>query len=194
MNVENGTKTDSGNFQGESGSSCKREITTASGVKDSSMDDRIRNSLGSPVKRRRRFHRRNSVLIPARHAKSLSCVILGSLTEDCDEDDHNSLPDLCGSSTRFSVESSIGPPLHGDEEEPLAKDKLWSSSVENDFHASWSTPDDTRRFLELSRLSISSKHEGLDPTDSTTSFSASSSDLHRLQDESNGDSYEDAPR
>ncbi|KAG7366438.1 hypothetical protein IV203_029108 [Nitzschia inconspicua] len=79
--------------------------------------------------------------------------------------------------------------------EPLATDTWYDTSINDDFHASWSTPDDTRCFLEFSVLSLSTStsssanNEGLGLTDCATSLSANSTELHRRGEE--GDVHAD---
>jgi hypothetical protein len=169
------------------GSTHKRGSGTS--TSDAKGDDTIRSSLGSPIKRRRRYRRRNSVLIPKEDAEKWSRAVRGPTGGDQDYD-HQSLPDLCGSAARYSEALSL--------EDPASKDKRETGTniSTNDFHASWSTSEDTRCFLELSLLNLSSTsmsmNDGLDPTESTTSFTASSHDLHQEETGSKGRQDEDA--
>jgi hypothetical protein len=129
------------------------------------------SSFCNPTKRRRRFRRRNSVIIQKEHADMMAQSLLCSLDEDLD-DDHHSMPDFFESSnSRLTTESYIQSLMEKNtESQPDNYEETGRRSI---FHTSWSNSDDTRCYLELSSMSISS----VDPTDSSTSFTASTSDL-----------------
>jgi len=148
-------------------------------------------STGTASQKRRKFPRRNSIFIHRDKMKEFKDTFIDSLRDD---DFHESSPELFISPESFASCDVRDRAFAGTNYKALETRKR-QNLFHGDFNASWSSPDDTRRFMEA--LSMEPDYSGKTATTdcSTTATQSSSSDWRvedtsftSLPDETNDDS------